>query len=363
MVKSSSDSDAESERMSNLTSNYSTANSNRNTGEYDQYQQRNNIRNKCFFFFCPALESSTPGLLVTISEDEDAARGHASDKSDKQGCWGGLLGWRQSTTANNEKQQPHHQQAKRAQTTNTRPVSTHSSFDFDNSSHHSAESNLLTKTDYEQIDSQMNRALQHSTSSIIHYGHKDVIYALKSIHLNRVSNSDFMKELKNEVAILKELDHPHIVKCYETFYYNSSLYLVLEICSGSDLYSRDPLVKTRTVSDSHFHFGNILGSHLFYVLRRASFTDTRKNRCAGFFDLFSALLPTCTVNVLFIGVRLRRAVVLTVCVSPCHNGFAYTDCCFLFADLKYENIMFANSDPDADVKIIDFGVSFRCARL
>ena len=43
-----------------------------------------------------------------------------------------------------------------------------------------------------------------------------------------------------KVAILKQLDHPHVVKCFETFHYNSSLYLVLEICSGSDLYSRDP---------------------------------------------------------------------------------------------------------------------------
>lgn len=42
------------------------------------------------------------------------------------------------------------------------------------------------------------------------------------------------------VSILKELDHANIVKCFETFMYKGSLYLVLELCSGSDLYSRDP---------------------------------------------------------------------------------------------------------------------------
>ena len=35
---------------------------------------------------------------------------------------------------------------------------------------------------------------------------------------------------------------------------------------------------------------------------------------------------------------------------------------FLFSlDLKYENIMFANNDPGAEVKIIDFGLSKKYA--
>lgn len=33
----------------------------------------------------------------------------------------------------------------------------------------------------------------------------------------------------------------------------------------------------------------------------------------------------------------------------------------LFSDLKYENIMFASTDPDAEVKIIDFGLSKKYA--
>lgn len=60
------------------------------------------------------------------------------------------------------------------------------------------DNDLLNKEDYEQIERQLERALKHSTSSLITYGHKDVVYALKSIHLDRVSSSDFMKELKNE---------------------------------------------------------------------------------------------------------------------------------------------------------------------
>jgi serine/threonine protein kinase len=51
-----------------------------------------------------------------------------------------------------------------------------------------------------------------SSSSIITYGRRDVIYALKSIHIDRVKDAVFRKELMNEIAILQTLDHPNIVK-------------------------------------------------------------------------------------------------------------------------------------------------------
>ena len=102
-----------------------------------------------------------------------------------------------------------------------------------------------------------------SSSSMISYGtKKDAYYALKSIHLDRCSSEEFKKELKNEgasrlwrlrrsfdlkshacntflVEILKNLDHPNIVRAIETFDYRDRLFIVLELCSGGDLYSRD----------------------------------------------------------------------------------------------------------------------------
>lgn len=37
-------------------------------------------------------------------------------------------------------------------------------------------------------------------------------YAMKSIHLNRITDDTFVEELQNEIMILKQLDHPHIVR-------------------------------------------------------------------------------------------------------------------------------------------------------
>ena len=67
-----------------------------------------------------------------------------------------------------------------------------------------------------------------------------ILYALKSIILDHVKNDTFIRELQNEIAILRTLDHPNICKAIETYEFKKQMYLVLELCSGGDLYCRDP---------------------------------------------------------------------------------------------------------------------------
>lgn len=84
-------------------------------------------------------------------------------------------------------------------------------------------------------------ALVKRSSSIITYGNKKENYfALKSILLERAANATYVEELKNEVAILKTLDHPSIVRPLETFSFRNQLYILMELCDGGDLYARDP---------------------------------------------------------------------------------------------------------------------------
>jgi serine/threonine protein kinase len=119
-------------------------------------------------------------------------------------------------------------------------------------------------------------------------------YAMKSIHLNRVTDATFVTELKNEIAILKKLDHPHIVRAMETFEHRNQIFIVMELCSGGDLYSRDP------------------------------YTEEAAARIVS--SILSALSYMHEHNV-------------------AHR------------DLKYENILFVNDSPTAEVKLIDFGLS------
>jgi len=119
------------------------------------------------------------------------------------------------------------------------------------------------------------------------------LFALKSIQLARMSE-EFILELKNEIDILKSLDHPNIVKPTEVFHRKRQINVVMELCAGGDLYTRDPYTETQAAS--------ITGQ----VLSAISYMHSRN---------------------------------------------------ITHRDLKFENIMFENTSPDAAIKVIDFGLS------
>lgn len=119
-------------------------------------------------------------------------------------------------------------------------------------------------------------------------------YAMKSIHLSRVTDESFVSELKNEIDILKKLDHPHIVRAIETFEHKNQIFIVMELCEGGDLYSRDPYTEEETA--------RVVSS----VLNAVAYMHSR---------------------------------------NVAHR------------DLKFENILFVNESRTSEVKLIDFGLS------
>lgn len=138
-------------------------------------------------------------------------------------------------------------------------------------------------------------SVQLSTHSIpAPSGNYEIYYALKTINLSKINNKKFIDELKNEIDIMRSLDHPNIVRAIETFDYRKQLYIVMEVCSGGNLFNRDPY--------------------------------TEEQACRIVSDITSAVAYMHRYNV-------------------------------IHRDLKYENIMFENNKPDAKVKIIDFGLS------
>lgn len=59
--------------------------------------------------------------------------------------------------------------------------------------------------------------------------------ALKTIPKSAMKNLD---RLKAEIAIMKLMDHPNIIKLYESFEDHRNLYLVMELCKGGELFDR-----------------------------------------------------------------------------------------------------------------------------
>jgi len=119
-------------------------------------------------------------------------------------------------------------------------------------------------------------------------------YALKSIHLSQVHDITYIRELKNEINLMKRLDHCNIVRPLETYEFSGQLYMLMELCSGGDLYVRDP-----------------------YTEEQAA--------------------------------HIVESILSAVAYMHEHN--------IVHRDLKYENVMFVNSSPNAEIKIIDFGLS------
>ena len=66
-------------------------------------------------------------------------------------------------------------------------------------------------------------------------------YALKSIVHGAQHDPDMIAELRNEIGILRSLDHPHIAHVIDVYYERGGrTYLVLDLCEGGDLYVLDP---------------------------------------------------------------------------------------------------------------------------
>ena len=44
------------------------------------------------------------------------------------------------------------------------------------------------------------------------------------------------ESIENEIEILRKLDHPHIIKMYEVYETKNSIYMILELIEGGQLY-------------------------------------------------------------------------------------------------------------------------------
>mmetsp|Transcript_1928 Transcript_1928/g.3060 ORF Transcript_1928/g.3060 Transcript_1928/m.3060 type:complete len:718 (+) Transcript_1928:152-2305(+) len=59
--------------------------------------------------------------------------------------------------------------------------------------------------------------------------------AVKVMNVDRVT-SYYLKKLHTEIAILREVDHPNIIKLQDVFFGRRSVYLVTNLCRGGELY-------------------------------------------------------------------------------------------------------------------------------
>lgn len=126
-----------------------------------------------------------------------------------------------------------------------------------------------------------------------------VSYAIKVVDRNKLTEED-AAALIDEVTILKEFDHPHVIKLFDFFEEPNTYYLVMERMSGGELFDR-------------------IVAKLYYNEKEAR-------------DVCKTLLDA---------------------VNYCHeNNVAHRD-------LKPENLLLLSAENDSEVKIADFGFAKR----
>ena len=61
------------------------------------------------------------------------------------------------------------------------------------------------------------------------------LYACKKLSKLVVKN---LEKFRREIDILIKMDHPNIIKLYDVYESNNSLYLIMEECHGGELFDR-----------------------------------------------------------------------------------------------------------------------------
>jgi calcium-dependent protein kinase len=123
--------------------------------------------------------------------------------------------------------------------------------------------------------------------------------ACKQLAKGRIAN---MEKFTLEINVMIQMDHPNIIKLYEVYEDNRYIYLIMEECTGGELFDR--------IID------RINNKNLF----------TEKEAAEIFKQMMSA-------------------------INYCHSqGICHRD-------LKPENLLFLNTSDDSPLKVIDFGLS------
>jgi calcium-dependent protein kinase len=69
--------------------------------------------------------------------------------------------------------------------------------------------------------------------------------AIKAMNKDQIDDKE---ALENELAILKSLDHPNIVKLFEVYEFKNNIYLVTELCEGGELFYH--ITKTKHLTEA-----------------------------------------------------------------------------------------------------------------
>jgi len=130
------------------------------------------------------------------------------------------------------------------------------------------------------------------------YAVKQISKSMFYFNTDAIGRKDILESMKNEINILAKMEHKNIVKLWETYEDRQYIYMVMDYLSGGELFD--------------------------YIIKRGYLDETQT-------------------------AKITRSVLEAL------KYMNKMDVCHL--DLKPANIMFEDSNPKSNIKIIDFGMS------
>lgn len=82
------------------------------------------------------------------------------------------------------------------------------------------------------------RKIGEGTYGSVSIGVQQETAAKRAVKTMSKGNAKHVHRFRQEIAILKLMDHPNIIKLYETFEDRRQIYLVMELCEGKELFDR-----------------------------------------------------------------------------------------------------------------------------
>lgn len=155
-----------------------------------------------------------------------------------------------------------------------------------------------------QVD---RRALGEGSYGTVKRGkhkHTNAIRAVKTIKKKSVKDEKQRARLNAEIDIQMKLDHPNIVKYFDSYEDNQNIYLILELCDGGELFDR--------------------------ILE-----ETEKHEGSAFSEQDVA--------------RYMKQILGAMQYLHSRN--------YAHRDIKPENFLLQNKSRDAEIKVIDFGLA------
>ena len=105
--------------------------------------------------------------------------------------------------------------------------------------------------------------------------HKETIRAMKILPKENLKDDENGKKLMDEIGILKNLEHPNIIKIYEYFDDEENIYIISEFCDDGDLLSK--MEKLHTINEIivKFLMGQILNAVAYLHSNRVFHGDIK----------------------------------------------------------------------------------------